>query len=76
LPTGSFGAVVIDETWVRTNMAPIRGWCQPGKRLVGKVHGHCVTDNLGSHKGKAINAAIVATRSPLAQVRAELIGKL
>ena len=31
----------IDETWVKTNMAPIRGWCQRGKRLVGKVpHGH------------------------------------
>lgn len=31
----------IDETWVKTNMAPIRGWCRRGKRLVGKApHGH------------------------------------
>jgi transposase len=33
--------VFIDETWVKTNMAPIRGWCRRGKRLVGKApHGH------------------------------------
>ena len=103
----------IDETWVKTNMAPIRGWCQRGKRLLGKVpHGHwrtltfiaalrvdcidapcvfdgpinadsflayveqvlsptlrtgdiVVIDNLGSHKGKAVNAAIVAAGARL-----------
>ncbi|MEM9289502.1 MAG: IS630 family transposase [Pseudomonadota bacterium] len=27
--------VFIDETWIRTNMAPIRGWGQKGKRLKG-----------------------------------------
>ena len=33
--------VFIDETWVKTNMAPIRGWCRRGKRLIGKApHGH------------------------------------
>ena len=26
--------VFIDETWVKTNMAPLRGWCARGKRLV------------------------------------------
>jgi len=105
--------VFIDETWVKTNMAPIRGWCQRGKRLLGKVpHGHwrtltfiaalrvdcidapcvfdgpinadsflayveqvlsptlrtgdtVVIDNLGSHKGKAVNAAIVAAGARL-----------
>ena len=27
--------VFIDETWIKTNMAPIRGWGQKGERLVG-----------------------------------------
>lgn len=96
----------IDETWVKTNMAPLRGWCRRGKRLIGKApHGRwrtmtfiaalridgidapcvfdgpingesflayveqvlvpnlkagdiVVIDNLGSHKGKAVRAAI------------------
>ena len=96
----------IDETWAKTNMAPLRGWCTCGKRLNAKApHGHWKTmtflaalrhdridapwvlegpingecfrvyieqvllptlqpgdvviiDNLGSHKGKAIRAAI------------------
>ena len=31
----------IDETWIKTNMAPIRGWGQKGKRLLGYApHGH------------------------------------
>ena len=28
--------VFIDETWVKTNMAPIRGWCARGRRLAAK----------------------------------------
>lgn len=33
--------VFIDETWAKTNMAPLRGWCARGKRLTAKVpHGH------------------------------------
>jgi transposase len=33
--------VFIDETWVKTNMTPIRGRCPVGQRLVAKVpHGH------------------------------------
>ena len=33
--------IFIDETWTKTNMAPIRGWGARGKRLLGKVpHGH------------------------------------
>lgn len=96
----------IDETWVKTNMAPLRGWAPRGKRLPGRApHGHwrtltfiaalrsdrvdapCVfngpingeaftayvervlaptlapgdlviLDNLGSHKGQAVRAAI------------------
>lgn len=36
--------VFIDETWAKTNMAPLRGWCARGRRLVGKVpHGHWQT---------------------------------
>ncbi len=31
----------IDETWIKTNMAPIRGWGAKGKRLRGYApHGH------------------------------------
>lgn len=36
--------VFIDETWVKTNMAPLRGWGDRGKRLVAHVpHGHWKT---------------------------------
>ena len=32
--------VFIDETWVKTNMAPLRGWGRRGQRLIGKApHG-------------------------------------
>ena len=98
--------VFIDETWTKTNMAPIRGWCLKGQRLVAHIHhGHWKTmtflaalrcdaitapcvfdgpingesflsyveqilvpslrpgdivimDNLGSHKGSKVRAAI------------------
>jgi transposase len=33
--------VFIDETWTKTNMAPLRGWSPQGKRLPAKVpYGH------------------------------------
>ncbi len=33
--------VFIDETWTKTNMAPLRGWAPRGLRLPAKVpHGH------------------------------------
>jgi hypothetical protein len=33
--------VFIDETWTKTNMAPLRGWALRGMRLTTKVpHGH------------------------------------
>lgn len=98
--------VFIDETWAKTNMAPIRGWAARGQRLQAQVpHGHWKTltliaalrcdridapcvfdgpingrsfaayveqvlvptlqpgdivilDNLGSHKGQPVRAAI------------------
>jgi transposase len=32
--------VFIDETWTKTNMAPLRGWCLRGRRLADHVpHG-------------------------------------
>lgn len=31
----------IDETWTKTNMAPLRGWAPRGERLTGETpHGH------------------------------------
>jgi transposase len=36
--------VFIDETWTKTNMAALRGWCLRGRRLVDRVpHGHWQT---------------------------------
>jgi transposase len=36
--------VFIDETWTKTNMAPLRGWGPRGSRLIAKVpHGHWQT---------------------------------
>jgi transposase len=36
--------IFIDETWTKTNMTPIRGWCMRGQRLLSKVpHGHWKT---------------------------------
>ena len=33
--------VFIDETWAKTNMAPLRGWAPKGQRLIGRApHGH------------------------------------
>lgn len=105
--------VFIDETWAKTNMAPIRGWAARGQRLGARVpHGHWKTltflaalrcnridapcvfdgpingasftayvkqilvptltpgdivilDNLGSHKAKAVRAAIRAVGARL-----------
>ena len=105
--------VFIDETWTKTNMAPLRGWAPRGQRIKAHVpHGHWKTmtflaalrhgrvdapwlldgpingesfqlyvekvlvptlrqgdvvimDNLGSHKGKAVRAAIRAAGARL-----------
>jgi transposase len=36
--------VFIDETWVKTNMAPLRGWAPKGRRLAASVpYGHWMT---------------------------------
>ncbi|WP_422366280.1 IS630 family transposase [Pelagibius sp.] len=105
--------VFIDETWIKTNMAPLRGWGPKGKRLRGfapqgrwrtmtflaalrcdgltapcvfdgPINGQAfrayvdqlllptlrpgdivVMDNLGSHKSKAVRAAIKAAGARL-----------
>ncbi len=105
--------VFIDETWIKTNMAPIRSWGPKGRRLRGYApHGHwrtmtflaalrcdqltapfvfdgpingvsflayveqqlvptlrpgdiVIMDNLGSHKSKAVRAAIRAAGARL-----------
>jgi transposase len=39
--------VLIDETWVKTNLAPTHGRCRRGERLYAKVpHGHWKTTTL------------------------------
>ena len=36
--------VFIDETWAKTNMAPLRGWCRKGQRLRARApFGHWQT---------------------------------
>jgi transposase len=36
--------VFIDETWTKTNMAPLRGWARRGSRVIAQVpHGHWQT---------------------------------
>lgn len=36
--------IFVDETWAKTNMTPLRGWCPRGERLIAKVpHGHWKT---------------------------------
>lgn len=32
--------VFIDETWIKTNMAPLRGWGPKGARLTGHARRH------------------------------------
>jgi hypothetical protein len=35
--------VFIDETWAKTNMAPLRGWAARGQRLIGRApFGHWI----------------------------------
>ena len=29
--------VFVDETWAKTNMAPLRGWAARGQRLIGRA---------------------------------------
>ncbi|MDQ0513241.1 transposase [Angulomicrobium amanitiforme] len=53
--------VFIDETWIKTNMAPLYGWGQKGKRLRGFApHGHWKTLTfLGALRVDALTAPCV-----------------
>jgi transposase len=53
--------VFIDETWTKTNMAPLRGWGTRGKRLIARVpHGHWKTLTfLAALRADAITAPCV-----------------
>lgn len=53
--------VFIDETWIKTNMAPLRGWGSKGKRLRGFApHGRWRTLTfLGALRAEALTAPCV-----------------
>ena len=53
--------VFIDETWIKTNMAPLRGWGPKGERLQGLApHGHWRTLTfLGALRADALTAPCV-----------------
>jgi transposase len=50
--------VFIDETWTKTNMAPLRGWGNKGERLIARApHGHWKTQTfLAALRSDAITA--------------------
>ena len=75
--------VFIDETWIKTNMAPLRGWGPKGKRLRGFApHGHWRTLTfLGALRHDRLTAPCVFDgpingRSFLAYVRELLVPTL
>ena len=75
--------VFIDETWIKTNMAPLRGWGTRGKRLIAHVpHGHWQTMTfIGALRHDRIEAPWVLDAPINAEafktyVRAELIKTL
>ena len=75
--------VFIDETWAKTNMTRLCGWCQRGQRLLGKVpHGHWKTLTLVAalrHDGvvaPCVFDAPINGRSFLAYVRQILVPAL
>jgi hypothetical protein len=43
--------VFIDETWIKTNMAPLRGWGRRGERLRGFAPGLSGFPCVGGHNG-------------------------
>jgi putative transposase len=57
--------VFIDETWTKTNMAPLRGWAPRGERLVAKVpYGHWKTLTFLAALRHDRNRGAMAARSP------------
>ena len=73
----------MDETWIKTNMAPLRGWAQRGRRLRGYApHGHWRTMTfLAALRAEGIDAPCVFdgpinTRCFQAWVEQELVPTL
>ena len=58
---GSKRLVFIDETWIKTNMAPLRGWNKKGERLRGYTpYGHWKTMTfIGALRSDGIQAPCV-----------------
>ena len=56
--------VFIDETGTATDMAPLRGRCRRGERLIGRVpHGHWKTTTfVAAHRRGALDAPFVVDR--------------
>ena len=54
--------VFVDETWAKTNMTRLRGWCPAGERLIAAVpHGHWKTTTLIAalgHRGVRCSATV------------------
>ena len=65
----------IDETWAKTNMAPLRGWCAKGKRLNAKVpYGHWKTMTfLAALRHNRIDAPCVLDQPVNGQVFTEYV---
>ena len=58
--------VFIDETWTKTNMAPLRGWAPRGQRLIGKVpHGHWKTADLPGRTAPRSDRGAVVLDGPI-----------
>lgn len=73
----------IDETWAKTNMTRLRGWCRRGQRLIGRVpHGHWKTLTLVAalrHDGiiaPCVFDGPINAQSFLAYVREALVSAL
>jgi hypothetical protein len=53
--------VFIDETWAKTNMTPLYGWAEVGKRVIDYVpHGHWKTTTfLAALRHEGLSAPMV-----------------
>src|SRR5262245_33623828 len=53
--------VFVDETWTKTNMAPLRGWGPRGRRIKAKVpYGHWNTTSLGCAASRSDRGAVAS----------------
>src|SRR5438552_17916670 len=69
--------VFIDETWIKTNMAPLRGWGDRGKRLITHVpHGHWQTMTFYRIEAPWVLDGPINAEAFKTYVRAELVKTL